>query len=224
MKKNIYVHSILLALLALIVSCSSVNQVSTASKIQNRKYTKGFYISNLFHKHKNNVKEQKENNVISKIDNQQQQLNNEELTLNSNSVNPDVEKSEKSKSPIADVVKTAMAYSKNVYKSTDNKSFSQVSAEHKIAKKQFQSNFISAVKQKSNHKSGSNGGGPGLSIASFALGIFGLLLFGIICGVLAIIFGATAIASGRDMKGLAIAGLILGIIDIIGVLIILGTL
>lgn len=60
---------------------------------------------------------------------------------------------------------------------------------------------------------------PGLSIISFVLGIVGLLVFGIVCGILAVILGG--IGMKRGLKGLAIAGIVLGIIDIVGALIVI---
>ena len=55
----------------------------------------------------------------------------------------------------------------------------------------------------------------GLAIASLVCGIIGLLVFGIILGPLAIIFGSVGISRasrGASGKGMAIAGLILGVI------------
>lgn len=52
----------------------------------------------------------------------------------------------------------------------------------------------------------------GLSIASMVLGIVGLIIFAVPCGVLAIIFGLVGKKKGG--KGFAIAGLVLGIIDV----------
>lgn len=62
---------------------------------------------------------------------------------------------------------------------------------------------------------------PGMSIASFILGIVGLFVAALICGALAIIFGV--IGMKRGMRGLAIAGLILGIVDIVAALIIISS-
>ena len=58
----------------------------------------------------------------------------------------------------------------------------------------------------------------GFAIAALVCGLVGLFLFGVVLGVLALIFGiiglrrANAGASGR---GMAIAGIVLGVIDII---------
>lgn len=51
----------------------------------------------------------------------------------------------------------------------------------------------------------------GMSIASMVLGIVGLLLFALPCGILAIIF--SILGKKKGGKGFAIAGLVLGIID-----------
>ena len=52
----------------------------------------------------------------------------------------------------------------------------------------------------------------GFSIASLVLGIVGIFIFAIPCGILAIIFGI--IGRKKGGKGMALAGLILGIIDV----------
>ncbi|MFA5781369.1 MAG: hypothetical protein WC868_03770 [Bacteroidales bacterium] len=62
--------------------------------------------------------------------------------------------------------------------------------------------------------------GGGFGITSFVLSIVGLLVAGVIFGPLAIIFGIIGMIK-RKLKGLAIAGLIIGIIDIIAALIII---
>jgi hypothetical protein len=54
----------------------------------------------------------------------------------------------------------------------------------------------------------------GLAITSLVLGILGFFIYGIVLGILAIVFGLFSI----DNK-MGKAGLIIGIIDIIGVLI-----
>lgn len=51
----------------------------------------------------------------------------------------------------------------------------------------------------------------GMSIASMVLGIVGLLLFALPCGILAIIFSILGKKKGGN--GFATAGLVLGIID-----------
>jgi|HigsolmetaAR203D_1030402.scaffolds.fasta_scaffold00024_46 hypothetical protein len=61
--------------------------------------------------------------------------------------------------------------------------------------------------------------GNGLAVTSLVLGIIGLVLFwtswvGIILGLLAIIFGAIG-AAKRVKRGMAIAGIVLGIIAFI---------
>ena len=57
--------------------------------------------------------------------------------------------------------------------------------------------------------------GNGLAIASLVCGIIGLLIFGVILGPLAAIFGGIALSRanrGASGKGMAIAGLVLGLI------------
>lgn len=53
----------------------------------------------------------------------------------------------------------------------------------------------------------------GMSIASMVLGIVGIVLFALPCGILAIIF--SLLGKKKGGKGFAIAGLVLGIIDVV---------
>ena len=68
----------------------------------------------------------------------------------------------------------------------------------------------------------------GMAIASFILSIAGFFIAGLILGTLSIIFGAIGLArtSGGKKKGLglAIAGLVIGILDVLLVLIVLSSL
>ncbi len=106
----------------------------------------------------------------------------------------------------------------NLYQTnTDLRSFRKG---YKEIKKEQISKFISTVKTDDPKGQKAPGGGkPGMSIASFVLGLVGLLVAGLICGTLAVVFGVIGMKKG--MKGLAIAGIILGIIDIIGAIIVL---
>lgn len=69
----------------------------------------------------------------------------------------------------------------------------------------------------------------GMALTGFICSLVGLFLFGLILGVLAIIFSAIGLGEiNKDKtkwkgKGLAIAGLIIGIVDIVGWLIILAS-
>ena len=62
----------------------------------------------------------------------------------------------------------------------------------------------------------------GLATASMVCGIIGLLVFGIILGPLAIIFGAIGM-SKEPKRNQAITGLVLGVIDIVGWFIFMAT-
>lgn len=57
----------------------------------------------------------------------------------------------------------------------------------------------------------------GLSITSFVLAILALILpfLGILCGIAAIIFGIVALTKKQGLKGLAIAGIIIGVISFV---------
>jgi hypothetical protein len=77
-------------------------------------------------------------------------------------------------------------------------------------------------------RSGDGAGAPGssngMAIAALACGIAGLFVLEIILGPLAIIFGAIALRRaglGAGRRGMALAGLILGIIDVLALILIL---
>ena len=58
----------------------------------------------------------------------------------------------------------------------------------------------------------------GLAIAGMVCGIVGLLLFNVILGPLAIIFGAIGLSkarNGANHRGMAIAGIVLGVLDVV---------
>jgi hypothetical protein len=64
----------------------------------------------------------------------------------------------------------------------------------------------------------------GLAIASLVCGIVGLLFFGIILGPLAVIFGAIGLSRanrGASGKGLATAGLIMGVIATVAAIVLI---
>ena len=67
-----------------------------------------------------------------------------------------------------------------------------------------------------------SGGGPGFGIASLACGFLGLFISPLLLGICAIVFGALGL--GKDLNGLAIAGLCLGIIDTLFILLLLAIL
>ena len=58
-------------------------------------------------------------------------------------------------------------------------------------------------------------GGKEMSIAAMVCGIVGLFIGGIILGPLAIVFGAIAIGKWSDGRGMAITGLVTGIIALL---------
>ena len=65
----------------------------------------------------------------------------------------------------------------------------------------------------------------GLGVASFVLSLVGLIIAGIPCGILAIIFGGISIfkfnPETQKNKWMGIAGLIIGIVDIVSVVLIM---
>lgn len=101
-------------------------------------------------------------------------------------------------------------------KTTDVKTFKK---EYKAIKEQRIKKFVNKQKTDDPLPTTQKQGGNGLSIASFVLSIVGLVIFGLVCGLLAIIFGGIALSKGKGLRGLAIAGLVIGIIDVAFVLI-----
>lgn len=65
----------------------------------------------------------------------------------------------------------------------------------------------------------------GMALTSFILGLVGLFIFGIPCGVCAIIFGGLGMAKfnpeTQKNKWMAITGLILGIVDVVGAILVM---
>lgn len=65
----------------------------------------------------------------------------------------------------------------------------------------------------------------GLALASFVLSLVGLVIAGIPCGILAIIFGGVSMfkfnPETQKNKWMAIVGLILGIVDIVATILVL---
>lgn len=92
--------------------------------------------------------------------------------------------------------------------------------EYREIKKEVENNFVNS--NLSNDNLAPKGDGSGYSIAALVLGIVGLVLAGLICGALAIIFGGIGL-SKKQKKGMAIAGIILGAIDIVGALLVIST-
>lgn len=88
-----------------------------------------------------------------------------------------------------------------------------------VTEKQHVTNQQEVVESTSTWSNFVSEGGGGWGIAAFACGIVGLLVAPLLLGPLAIVFGALGLK--KKLKGLAIAGLILGILEllIIGLLI-----
>ncbi|MFE0463012.1 DUF4190 domain-containing protein [Kitasatospora sp. NPDC058965] len=55
----------------------------------------------------------------------------------------------------------------------------------------------------------------GMAVASFVLGLIGLLLFNVVLGPLALVLGALALVRGTARRGRALLGLALGAADLV---------
>lgn len=109
----------------------------------------------------------------------------------------------------------------NLYRTeTDVKSFRR---SFKEIKRQQAAKFTKSFKKDDpktkDPKSEVNGG---FSSASLVFALIGLFVAGIICGGIAIVFGFLGLE--RGMRGVAIAGIILGLVDIVATLAVIGAL
>jgi hypothetical protein len=55
----------------------------------------------------------------------------------------------------------------------------------------------------------------GMAVASFVLGLIGLLLFNVVLGPVALVLGALALARGAERRGRALLGMALGAADLV---------
>lgn len=78
-----------------------------------------------------------------------------------------------------------------------------------------------AVPRQNADKNASVHQGNDKAVAAFGLAVVGLFIAGILFGSLAVIFGAFAVKPGKSLQGFAIAGLFLGIIDVVGAILVL---
>jgi hypothetical protein len=93
----------------------------------------------------------------------------------------------------------------------------EAAAHHRGFWNKFTSHFKLPFDKRNNAQSDSNG----WAIASFCCGVVGLFILGIPLGVCAVVFGALGMSNQKRLRGLAIAGLVLGVIDIVGALIVI---
>jgi hypothetical protein len=93
-------------------------------------------------------------------------------------------------------------------------------AEQMMAEKSVKKSPVAKAEKMTTAKTMGDGGGWG--IASLACGVLGLLFLPILFGPLAIIFGALGLK--KKLKGLAIAGLVLGVISLVVIFLLIGIL
>lgn len=94
--------------------------------------------------------------------------------------------------------------------------------EYKKIKFDYRQKFSTSSEITLKHITGAKSGGTFFGLISIISGIAGFLAYGIPLGVLAMVLGAIGLSKGKN-KGLAIAGIALGFIDVLAVIIILGT-
>jgi hypothetical protein len=212
--KKFYILTILAAIVVMVISsCSTTNKVTSDNLIQKRKYRSGYYVQSPF----NHLKKGK--TEVTETLNKPDELPSESEFVSSNenknnviiiaSVNDDPKSIIQTNSVLDNM--------KGLYNS-DFKDISTFKNEYHKTKKEL-GTTLSLNSPKKKEMSERNlllkHVGGGFSIASFVLGIIGFITQGYVCGVLAIVFGIIGLVRGRR-KGLAVFGLIFGILDIIG--------
>lgn len=212
--RKLYVLSIILTLVVMLLSsCSTTNEVRSDNLIQKRKYRPGYYVQNPFNhlkKGKTDFKEiankTGELKDESKIVSSMEMTNNEVLVA---TVNDDPKIIVQTNNVTDNLI--------GLYNS-DVKDIKTFRKEYHKTKKEVITSLslnIPGKKEMIESNSALKHVGSGFSIASFVLGIIGFIIQGYVCGVLAIVFGIIGLVRGRR-KGLAVFGLIFGILDIIG--------
>ncbi|MFH1004546.1 MAG: DUF4190 domain-containing protein [Bacteroidota bacterium] len=205
--------------LSLLYSCATTNDVITDNFISKRKYTRGYFVQMPIKQKKQDVKF-----VAEKSENKNKYVSfdemGEEIIVSANNNEPAIiiQKPQTLLVPEKKII-SAVQSIKQLYESdiNDIKTFRN---EYKKIKKIFRNTSAHSDNDKKDEK-----GTAGLSIASFAFSIVGLIIAGIILGAVAIIFGTIALTKkNTKAKGLAIAGIIIGAADIILVLVYLSTL
>jgi hypothetical protein len=107
-------------------------------------------------------------------------------------------------------------------RSYSQKEIQQNKSENYITIDDYKTEFKKGVKKIKSHQKVAGSSMNGMAIAGFVCSMVGLILFGIILGLLAIILSAIGLHRinqdpiNWDGKGLAIAGIIIGILDIVG--------
>lgn len=210
MRKTTY----LLAMSVIFASCSTSKKVVSNGFLHKRKYQKGVYLDFASESRKSPsisgipVGNKKTNNNVIQHD---EKIETPIILSNNYSA---ANKNVKSDEPILISFNNKSDNSKKAKINTfDNYSNSSIS---KISSLRFLHNIITP--EQKNHPK---------AIWGWGLGMIGLFIFGLILGILAIIFSAQGLKEINQNpdkwtgKGYAIAGIILGIIDIIGWLILL---
>lgn len=197
-------------------SCSTNHEVASGNFIMKRKYRKGYFVKSVPAFKKSPPASPlvgKQNEIVPVLE--KKRVEDPAMTA---SVQDKMDLSnhdftgEKYRAPSE--LSKSMNQVKELYRS-DIADVKQFRIEYRKIKTEFQKNIFP-------EKNGdSTGGSMGLSIASFVLGLVGLLVAGIILGTMAIIFGAISLVKNKKGKALAIIGIVLGVIDVIGALIVI---
>lgn len=220
MKNDVAITFSFLAILIFLSSCSTTNDVVSNSSIVKRKYRKGYYVQRpqLFNKQSDISSALPKEEII-----KSPTSSDEEIPLTASAENVLLITRDENTidfKPASKLARTIKSV-KHLYDS-DITDFKLFRTEYKKIKTGFRSNF--ALSGKNSKAFQENYGGKyGVSIASLVCALVGFVIAGIILGSLAILLGILALANRKKGKVIAILGIVLGAVDVIGVLIILST-
>ena len=186
----------------------------TSCSIDKRVYSSGYYIS----WHKSKTKNEQQNIVNNKKSNQKEQENNFSAENQSEEISSVTSQSDN----ITASANENLIIEKNITPTITNQESKLESYNNSISfsafKKEFKKGTSSIIRSNKTYGASMNG----LAVAGFICSIVGIIVFGLILGVVAIILSGIGLSKiNKDPinwngKGLAIAGIIIGILDIIG--------
>ncbi len=209
-----YIFSLVITLVVVVLSsCSTTNKVTSDNLIQKRKYRPSYYVQSPFQYIKKEKNKDKDAQVIA-----DEQRNKPEFVSKNEVVDNETLIASINDDPLSIVQTNSVLDNMKELYNSDIKDINAFRKEYHKTTKEFGKN-LGKINPKKKDMMEKNSPlkhvGGGFSIASFVLGIIGFITQGYVCGVLAIVFGIIGLVRGRR-KGLAVFGLIFGILDIIG--------
>jgi hypothetical protein len=178
----------------------------SSCRIEKRLYSSGYYI---------NVNKGKQHAPKTVSKDESANLSSKEIKSNKLPANETTKENE----PIIASESSSLYLQQDSY---SQKEIQQNKSENYITIDDYKTEFKKGVKKIKSHQKVAGSSMNGMAIAGFVCSMVGLILFGIILGLLAIILSAIGLHRinqdpiNWDGKGLAIAGIIIGILDIVG--------